>query len=30
MTNTQMAIWYGFILLAFVLGFYIGKYDDQK
>jgi hypothetical protein len=30
MTNTQMAIWYGFILLAFVLGFYIGKYDDEK
>ncbi len=30
MTNIQLSIWYGFILLAFVLGFYIGKYDDQK
>lgn len=30
MTNYQLAVWFGFIALAFTLGYLIGKYDDKR
>jgi hypothetical protein len=30
MTQKQLLIWYGFILLAFVLGYISAKIDEQR
>lgn len=29
MTNYQLAVWLGYIGIAFILGYLCGKYDEQ-